>query len=160
MLDDIDAANNLVELFLKRADEKGDKPFLGAKKDGSWQTISWREAAERVCLLAENLRGLGLESGDRVVVGVNAYQSDLPAYIQPQQVDPTRVSSQLAGLARVRAERDNAKSEMSLQRLEKAALDSSANMMEAILETVEAYATLGEICDTLRDVFGQYRQET
>mgnify|MGYP003676268842 FL=1 len=38
MLSDIDSANNLVELFLKRADEKGDLPFLGAKKDGSWQT--------------------------------------------------------------------------------------------------------------------------
>ena len=53
MLSDIDTANNLVELFLKRADEKGDSAFLGAKREGEWQTISWREAAERVCLLAE-----------------------------------------------------------------------------------------------------------
>lgn len=66
MLTDIDSANNLVELFLKRAGEKGDRPFLGAKIDGSWQTISWNEAADRVCLLAENLRSLGLKEGDRV----------------------------------------------------------------------------------------------
>ena len=66
MLSDIDAANNLVELFLKRADEKPDAPFLGAKRDGKWQTISWGEAASRVCLLAENLRDLGLKDGDRV----------------------------------------------------------------------------------------------
>ncbi len=66
MLADIDTANNLVELFLKRADEKGDSAFLGAKIDGSWQTISWAEAANRVCLLAENLRELGLRDGDRV----------------------------------------------------------------------------------------------
>ena len=66
MLSDIDTANNLVELFLKRADDKGDRPFLGAKRDGSWQTISWRETAERVCLLAESLRALGLRDGDRV----------------------------------------------------------------------------------------------
>ena len=66
MLDDIDAANNLVELFLKRADQKGDAPFLGAKIAGEWRTISWREAADRVCLMAENLRRLGLEDGDRV----------------------------------------------------------------------------------------------
>ena len=66
MLSDIDSANNLVELFLKRADEKGDFPFLGAKREGEWQTISWREAADRVCLLAEGLRGLGLRDGDRV----------------------------------------------------------------------------------------------
>ena len=66
MLSDIDSANNLVELFLKRADEKGDTPFLGAKKGGEWQTISWREAADQVCLLAEGLRKLGLKDGDRV----------------------------------------------------------------------------------------------
>jgi long-chain acyl-CoA synthetase len=68
MLADIDAANNLVELFLKRAAEKGDRPFLGAKRDSRWQTISWREAADQVCLLAENLRSLGLNAGDRVAL--------------------------------------------------------------------------------------------
>ena len=68
MLADVEHANNLVELFLKRADEKGDAPFLGSKKDGSWQTISWREAADKVCLLAESLRGLGLNDGDRVTL--------------------------------------------------------------------------------------------
>ena len=67
-LSDFAAANNLVELFLKRADERGDRPFLGAKHDGEWQTISWREAAERICLLAESLRGLGLADGDRVML--------------------------------------------------------------------------------------------
>ncbi|MEE8230144.1 MAG: AMP-binding protein, partial [Qipengyuania citrea] len=66
VLSEIDSANNLVELFLKRADEKGDQPFLGAKREAEWQTISWRETAEQVCLLAENLRGLGLKDGDRV----------------------------------------------------------------------------------------------
>ncbi|MBD3729816.1 MAG: long-chain fatty acid--CoA ligase [Sphingomonadales bacterium] len=67
-LSDIDSAQNLVQLFLSRADERGDAPFLGAKRDGSWQTISWKVAAERVCKLAESLRGLGLNSGDRVVL--------------------------------------------------------------------------------------------
>ncbi len=67
-LADIDTANNLVELFLSRADERGDRPFLGAKRDGAWQTISWNEAAQQVCLLAESLRKLGLEDGDRVAL--------------------------------------------------------------------------------------------
>ena len=65
---DFDASNNLVELFLRRADELGDKPFLTAKRDGEWRSVSWREAADRVCLLAESLRRLGLEDGDRVVL--------------------------------------------------------------------------------------------
>ena len=67
-LSDIDSANNLVELFLKRADAKGEAPMLGVKRGGTWQTTSWRAAAETVCLLAENLRALGLEQGDRVML--------------------------------------------------------------------------------------------
>ena len=68
LLQDIDNARNLVELFLKRADEKGDVPFLGHKTGGQWVTQSWRSAAEHVCLLAEALRGMGLEDGDRVAL--------------------------------------------------------------------------------------------
>lgn len=68
MLADIDSANNLVELFLKRADERRDRPFLGHKVGGEWHTISWGEAADKVCALAENLRALGLEEGDRVAL--------------------------------------------------------------------------------------------
>ena len=67
-LTDFEAANNLVELFLRRADELGERPFLTAKHEGKWQSQSWREAAEEVCLLAEALRGLGLKDGDRVVL--------------------------------------------------------------------------------------------
>ena len=67
-LDDIDAAANLVALFLDRADAKGDAPFLGRKEAGEWVTQSWREVADQVCLLAESLRGLGLEAGDRVAI--------------------------------------------------------------------------------------------
>jgi long-chain acyl-CoA synthetase len=65
---DFDASNNLVELFFKRADELGDKPFLTARRDGEWRSIGWREAAEQVCLIAESLRGLGLADGDRLVL--------------------------------------------------------------------------------------------
>lgn len=68
LLQDIDGAQNLVELFLKRADEKGDAPFLGHKADGQWVTQTWRSAAEHVCLLAESLRRMGLEDGDRVAL--------------------------------------------------------------------------------------------
>ncbi len=67
-LSDIDSANNLVELFLKRADARGERPFLGAKRAGEWRTQSWREVAEQVCLAAENLRALGLVDGDRVAL--------------------------------------------------------------------------------------------
>ncbi|MEZ5693304.1 MAG: long-chain fatty acid--CoA ligase [Altererythrobacter sp.] len=67
-LSELDTTQNLVELFLRRSDEKGDAPFLGAKRDGAWQTQSWRETAEQVCLLAENLRRIGIKDGDRVML--------------------------------------------------------------------------------------------
>lgn len=67
-LSDLDSSTNLVQLFLQRADEGGDKAFLGAKRGGAWQTISWRKAAQQVCLLAESLRRIGLNAGDRVML--------------------------------------------------------------------------------------------
>jgi len=67
-LTDFDAAPNLVALFLQRADELGDRPFLHAKRDGQWQALTWREAAESVCLAAEALRRMGLAAGDRVML--------------------------------------------------------------------------------------------
>ncbi|WP_206242489.1 AMP-dependent synthetase/ligase [Novosphingobium terrae] len=59
---------NLVALFLARADEKGDAPFLRAKRNGQWQSISWKETAQKVCLLAEGLVKLGLRRGDPVML--------------------------------------------------------------------------------------------
>jgi long-chain acyl-CoA synthetase len=67
-LSDFDSMANLVALFLNRAAERGDRPFLWAKRDGRWQSLSWAEAARQVCLIAEGLRRLGLGKGDRVVL--------------------------------------------------------------------------------------------
>ncbi len=67
-LSDFDTTANLVALFLARADAQGDTPFLWAKREGRWQSLSWAEAARRVCLIAEGLRRLGLKEGDRVVL--------------------------------------------------------------------------------------------
>jgi long-chain acyl-CoA synthetase len=67
-LSDFDASPNLVALFLARADELGDRPMLQAKRGGAWRAISWAEAARRVCLIAEGLRSLGLNAGDRVAL--------------------------------------------------------------------------------------------
>jgi len=53
---------------LRRADEKGDAPFLSAKIDGQWKSTSWAEVAEKACLMAEKLREIGLRDGDRVVI--------------------------------------------------------------------------------------------
>ena len=59
---------NLVSMFLTRAAEKGDRPFLSARRDGEWRSISWNEARRQVAALAESLARMGLEPGDRVML--------------------------------------------------------------------------------------------
>ena len=59
---------NLVSMFLTRAREKGDAPFLWAKREGEWRSISWTEAARQAAAFAESLRRIGLEPGDRVML--------------------------------------------------------------------------------------------
>ena len=67
-LADFDASPNLVALFLQRADELADRPFLSVKRGGAWQALSWRQVADQVCLLAQALHGMGLARGDRVML--------------------------------------------------------------------------------------------
>ena len=66
--DDFDSFPNLVSMFLARAQHRGDAPFLWAKHDGKWQSVSWSETARRVAGLAKALRKMGLEPGDRVML--------------------------------------------------------------------------------------------
>jgi methylmalonyl-CoA mutase, N-terminal domain len=100
-----------------------------------------------------------IESGERVVVGVNKYRNEDE---QPQiifRVNTAIAREQIERLRRLRAERDSAAVEASLSRLGEAARGED-NLMPAILEAVKAYATLGEICGELRGVFGEYRAPT
>lgn len=65
---DFDNSANVVSLFLARADALGEAPMLWAKHDGQWRSISWSEAARRVCLIAASLRRMGLRDGERVLI--------------------------------------------------------------------------------------------
>jgi len=60
--------DNLVAMFLTRASEKGDAPFLWAKREGEWRSVSWREAARQVAALAASFKRIGLQPGDRVAL--------------------------------------------------------------------------------------------
>lgn len=93
----------------------------------------------------------------RVVVGVNKYQLDEPISIPILKVDEKGEQRQIARLKKLREERDNAKVKRSLQQLRKAA-EGDENLMPYILDCVKAYATLGETCDVLREVFGEYKE--
>ena len=100
-----------------------------------------------------------VEREERVVVGVNRYQASTPPIAKVQSIEPEQTQSQLRRLARVHSERDGSKVEASLARLEEVARGSE-NTVPAILECVEAYATVGEIADVFRGVFGEQREFT
>ena len=88
-LQDVDRANNLVELFLMRADEKGDAPFLGSKHDGEWRTQSWHDVADSVCLLAESLRAIGLNEDMQEAVWTltKYFLSEYTEYLKDSNVE-------------------------------------------------------------------------
>jgi len=97
-----------------------------------------------------------VESGRRIVVGVNRFQradEQAPALLK---VDAAVLKRQRSRLARVRAERDGERVQTTLTALGDAA-EGGQNLLPRILDCVRAYATVGEICDTLRSRFGTYR---
>ena len=100
-----------------------------------------------------------VERDERIVVGVNRYQSETPPIEELQTISPEETKKQLQRLASVRKERDDSAVEAALRRLEEVA-QGAANTMPAILECVEAYATVGEISDVLRNAFGEQTEFT
>jgi methylmalonyl-CoA mutase N-terminal domain/subunit len=99
-----------------------------------------------------------VESGERVVVGVNKYRHEDEEPTPFFKADnPTLEKTQVSKLAAMRAGRDAAAVESSLTALRGAAADSDADLMPPILAAVRAYATLGEISGVMREVFGEYR---
>jgi methylmalonyl-CoA mutase N-terminal domain/subunit len=99
-----------------------------------------------------------VETGERVVVGVNRFQSD-DQPIALLQIDETSARHQSAKLAALRKRRDNGRVRGTLDALQRAA-EGTENTMPYLLDAVRAYATLGEICDALRSVFGTYQETT
>jgi methylmalonyl-CoA mutase N-terminal domain/subunit len=98
-----------------------------------------------------------VDSGEKIVVGVNAFQSDEDPY-DILYIDESASAQQLESLARVKKSRDARAVEQSLERLRNAAADPKANTMPSIIEAVKVYATVGEISDALRAVFGTYQE--
>ncbi len=96
-----------------------------------------------------------VEGGERVIVGVNRFQVEEPPPVNLLRVDPAVQEAQRRKLAAVKARRDQAAVDRALAAL-RAAARGTDNLMPPILEAVKAYATLQEICDVLRDVFGEY----
>ena len=97
-----------------------------------------------------------IESGEEVVVGVNRFRMEEEPEPQLLRVDPSLAKRQIERLKDLRSRRDAGKVEESLAALKRAA-EGTDNLMPYILDAVRAYATVGEICHALREVFGEYQ---
>ncbi len=97
-----------------------------------------------------------VEAGERVVVGVNQFQEDEPRHIDIHRHLEEVAAEQAAALKALRAERDGARVARALDDLRNAAL-GGVNLMPVLVDTVKTYATIGEICGVLREIFGEYK---
>ena len=100
-----------------------------------------------------------IDLGRRHIVGVNAYQDEKPAAVPILEMDPQGYQRQVDRLAQLRRERDPGRVGQSLDQL-RLACQGSQNTMPYLLEAVHAYATLGEIINVMKAVFGIYQEPT
>ncbi|HDZ36275.1 MAG TPA: methylmalonyl-CoA mutase [Thermococcus sp.] len=98
-----------------------------------------------------------VEEKKRIIVGVNEFIVDEPLDVEILKVDPSIREKQIERLKKLRSERDNKKVEEALDRLRKAAETEDENLMPYIIEAHRHLATLGEVTDVLREVWGEYR---
>ena len=132
--------------YLERIDEMGGA--MQAVADGFIQ----REIQESAYA---SLRAI--ESGEQTVVGVNRYQSEATLPEETLRVDEVVQNEQIAALAALRAGRDKTRADAILHRIGQAARSEDEALMPLFVQAVESDVTVGEICDALRAVFGEYQ---
>jgi len=98
-----------------------------------------------------------VEGKKRIIVGVNEFTTEEKAPIKILQIDPEIEKKLVERLKQVKTQRNQTKVDGALDKLRGAAEQENVNLMPFILQAVKEYATLGEICDTLREVFGEYK---
>ena len=136
------------EAYIKKIDEMGGAP--AAIEKGYIQ----REIQDSAYQYQREI-----EKEERVVVGVNRFQAEQEKPTNLLRVDPAVRISQIEKVKKLKSERDEEAVKKSLVQLKRAA-EGSGNLMPPIFDAVKAYATLGEICDVLREVYGEYQQVT
>jgi methylmalonyl-CoA mutase, N-terminal domain len=99
-----------------------------------------------------------LEAKQRIIVGVNRYEAEEETPIELLRVDPALERKQIERVQGVRAKRDSAEVEAVLARLKEGAAQQGVNLMPLIVEASRAYATMGEMCDALREVWGVWTE--
>jgi methylmalonyl-CoA mutase N-terminal domain/subunit len=99
-----------------------------------------------------------VEAKQRIVVGVNRYQLEDEGEIEILRIDPALEQQQIDRVRGLRARRDSAAVEAALARLKEGAAREDENLMPLLIDASRAYATLGEMCDALRETWGTWRE--
>ncbi|MGE3856901.1 MAG: methylmalonyl-CoA mutase [Dehalococcoidia bacterium] len=146
----VEAATDRIEAevmaYIDRIDE------IGGALEGIEQGFQQREIQESAYRLQRQL-----ETKERVVVGVNQFVTEGERPPEILRIDPEVGRRRAASLAALRARRDGAAVRTCLDRI-RAAASTDENMMPLLIDAVEAYATVGEICGVLREEWGEYRE--
>jgi methylmalonyl-CoA mutase N-terminal domain/subunit len=100
---------------------------------------------------------VAIERKEKIIVGVNEFQIDEAGDIETLEIDPTLRERQAKRLQQLRANRSNERVQRSLDDLRRGA-SGTANLLPLILAAVESFATVGEISDALREVWGEYKE--
>jgi methylmalonyl-CoA mutase N-terminal domain/subunit len=98
-----------------------------------------------------------VDAGERTVVGVNKYATGKPEQIPTLKIDHTPEQGQISRVTALRARRDGAATTKALDGVRRACESEEANVMDAVLAAVKQDATLGEVCQVFRQVFGEHR---
>ncbi|MEM3564033.1 MAG: methylmalonyl-CoA mutase family protein [Candidatus Jordarchaeaceae archaeon] len=101
-----------------------------------------------------------VERGERIIVGVNRFQTDEKLHLSLHKLDPQIEKEAISNLKKVKEERNNKLVDSLLEKLREEAKQEKCNLMPTLIEAVKAYATLGEICQVLREVFGEFKPQT
>ena len=99
-----------------------------------------------------------VESGDRVIVGVNRFEDTDERELEILKIDAALEQKQIERVQALRARRDSAAVESALSRLKQGAAEADTNLMPAIIDASRAYVTMGEMCDALRESWGVWRE--
>jgi methylmalonyl-CoA mutase N-terminal domain/subunit len=100
-----------------------------------------------------------VESGERTVIGVNKFQVDEPTTVKAMAFDETAEKRQIERLNKVRRGRDDGEVKKTLKELKEAAIEG-VNLVLPCLAAVKSYATIGEMCDVLRALWGEHKAQT
>ena len=137
------------EKYIEKIDEMGgmveaiEKGYI--QREISKKAYSFQKAVER---------------GEVVIVGVNMFREEGEVKVPVHRVDPSVEEKAVKNLEKLRRERDNRRVRDALERLRRKAGEGEENLMPAIIEAVKAYATVGEVCSVLREVYGEYAPKT